>query len=161
MRRPILIALPLLLVTLAGFGAWSLVARHGDANHATRVAAAKSTSAATIARTGDTALQTWNIPTPIVVPDPAPIAARPVVEPAPDWSALRADVAVVDANVPAVATASAPAEMEIAMSDGERRALIASAKDPGMGPGPRGYRPGIAVIVAGGSTSGGVCRCTR
>lgn len=158
MRRTFLFVLPLLFVTLAGFGVWSLVARPNGAKHATRVDASVPSTGIAIARQGDTAFETWNMPTPIVEPERPPVAVRPAVEPQPDWSALRADIAVADANVAAMNLASAPAEVEIAMSTGERKALIASAKDPGMGPGPRGYRPGIAVIVAGGSSSGGVCR---
>jgi len=155
MRRPFLYLLPLLLIVPAGFGAWALLARHDS--RATRLDAAPI-GMSTFARNSDTAVETWNMPLPALEPEAPPVTARPVVEPAPDWSALRADVAAVDANVPAVASTTAPAEMEIAMSARERRALIASAKEGEMEPGPRGYRPGIAVIVPGGSTSGGVCR---
>ena len=155
MRRPFLYLLPLLLIVPAGFGAWALHARQDT--RATRLETAP-TGASTFARNSDTAVEAWNMPIPTLEPERPPVAARPVVEPVPDWSALRADVAVVEANVPAVASTTAPAEMEIAMSARERRALIASAKEGEMGPGPRGYRPGIAVIVPGGSTSGGVCR---
>ena len=154
MRR-LFIPLALIAVALAGFGAWSLHAR-SQANHDTRLDVPNGTLASNPRL--DTAVETWRIP-PAIVPAPAPRPVTRVVEPAPDWSTLHAGIASATAG-PTVSLASAPspAELDVAMSARERHALIASAREPEGLPGPRGYRPGIAVIIPGGSSSDGVCR---
>lgn len=102
----------------------------------------------------DVAVETWRIPVPRAV-----VASTPRrVEAAPDWSALRLPVAVVAPAGTPVTLASAPSGLDVAMSSRERRALIATAREPDGLPSPEGYRPGIAVIVPGGSMSDGVCR---
>lgn len=158
MRR-IVLPLSLIVVGLAGFAAWSFVLRPAG----TRVAPAISTVApvATASLLRDTAAETWRLTTaPVVIPERPSPTRRVVAEPALDWSTLSAGVAAAegsaDASV-ALATPS-PAELEFAMSARERRALIASAREPDSPPGPRGYRPGIAVIIPGGSGSDGICR---
>jgi hypothetical protein len=154
MRRTLL-PLSLIIVALAGFAAWMLVARPGAAARDTRVAPA---TVATALPSDDTASETWQLSLPPVTA-PAP---KRVVRPAPepDWSALSVGVAIAASpSTASLAVATpAPAELAIAMSARERRALIASAREPESPPGPRGYRPGIAVIVPGGSSSDGVCR---
>ncbi len=159
MRR-IVLPLSLIVVGLAGFAAWSFVLRPAG----TRVAPAISTVApvATASLLRDTAAETWRLTTaPVVIPERPSPTRRVVAEPALDWSTLSAGVAAAGPN-PATATLAlatpSPAELDIAMTARERRALIASAREPDSPPGPRGYRPGIAVIIPGGSSSDGVCR---
>lgn len=157
MRRSLL-PLGLILVALAGFAAWTLVARPGAADRDTRVATAVSAAVATAIPSDDTAAETWQLSVPpIAAPAPQPVV-RPAPE--PDWSALRMGVATgaSPATASLAVATPAPAELAIAMSARERRALIASAREPESPAGPRGYRPGIVVIVPGGSSSGGVCR---
>ena len=158
MRR-ILLPLSLILVALAAFAAWTLVARPGAAARDTRVASAAPAAVATALPGDDTASETWQLSLPPVT---APAPQRVVVRaaPEPDWSALSVGVATAASPTTvslAVAT-PAPADLAISMSARERRALIASAREPESSPAPRGYRPGIAVIVPGGSVSDGVCR---
>jgi hypothetical protein len=153
MRRiPVLV---LTLVALAVATAWTLEQRLRPADPA----ATRAPGVAPAAQpTLDTAEETWHLPAPVAAPAP-PRAASRVPTPAPDWSALRADVAVATAPAPAqVALATPPAELEIALSARERRALIASAREAEGAGTPRGYRPGIAVIIPGGSSTDGVCR---
>jgi hypothetical protein len=159
MRRTLL-PLSLIFVVLVAFGAWTLGVRPGASTRVHPLPGVERTAIAPTAPRLDTADETWHLmPLP-----PAAAAAhlpgrRPVLEttPAPDWSALRLDVAAAPSPT-VVAVATAPAELEIAMSARERRALIAAARDPEGPPPPRGYRPGIAVIIPGGSSSDGVCR---
>ncbi len=101
-----------------------------------------------------------------VVPEPtAPLVAERVQIAVPDvdatdWAALSSGVATIGVAPAAIASSAQPAELATAMSDRERRALLASVRtgEPEGLPGPQGYRPGIAVIVPGGSMSDGVCR---
>lgn len=158
MRQTVL-PLSLVLVAIAGFAAWALVARPGAGDRA----ALPEKAVTALAPGHDTAAETWRLSSLPVVPPrrPAPTpraVPEPSDAPAPDWSALRVEVAPIAPVSAGLATATAPAELEFAMSARERRALIASARDPESPPGPHGYRPGIAVVVPGGSTSGGVCR---
>ncbi|MEO6463860.1 MAG: hypothetical protein ABIP29_12375 [Candidatus Eisenbacteria bacterium] len=160
MRR-ILLPLGMITVALVGFVAWMLVARDGASTRDAGVASAVPVAVVTVTPSRDTASETWRVALPPETAPPAPRRAiRPAPDPAPDWSALRAGVATPPgpATVSLALATPAPAELAFAMSARERRALIASAREPVTPPGPRGYRPGIAVIVPGGSTSDGVCR---
>lgn len=159
MRRRTLLALTLVALT-AAVAAWTLEVRSRPAPldflpTAPVVAVAPLPSA-------DTGDQVWHLPEYVEEPAARPLAQpRRATVPAPDWSALRVDVAGATAPAPAplsLAIATPPAELEIAMSARERRALIASAREAEMPGTPRGYRPGIAVIVPGGSSADGVCR---
>ena len=159
MRR-ILLPLGLFLVALAALGTWMLGARPGGTRDVPLVASAlPATVAVTVPRL-DSADETWHLPVPPpVAATERPRARRPALATeATDWSALRLGVTAVASPEPAAAAVMRPAELEIAMSAHERRALIAAAREPeSLGP-PRGYRPGIAVIIPGGSSSDGVCR---
>lgn len=158
MRR-IVLPLSLIVVGLAGFAAWPSVLRPTG----TRIAPATAPAAPIV--TGrplrDTAAETWRLSTAPVVLRERPSRVRQLVaEPATDWSTLSAGVA--QGPNPSTATLAlatpSPAELDIAMTARERRSLIASAREPDSPPGPRGYRPGIAVIIPGGSGSDGICR---
>jgi hypothetical protein len=155
MRRTFL-PLSLIFVVLAAFGAWTLGVHPG----APPLPGTETAAIAPVAPHLDTADETWHLqPVPPIAASGHARTRRPAPEPAPapDWSALRLGVATAPGPA-VVAVATAPAELEIAMSARERRALIAAARDPDGQPAPRGYRPGIAVIIPGGSSSDGVCR---
>ena len=157
MRRT-LIVLTLVALTAAA-AAWTLEVRSRTAPSDVLSAAPPAVSALPSADTGD---QLWQLPAYVESPEP-PRATSPrrAAAPAPDWSALRVDVAGSAAPAPttvSLAIATPPAELEIAMSARERRALIASAREAETPGTPRGYRPGIAVVVPGGSSADGVCR---
>ena len=160
MRR-FLLPLSLILVALAAFGSWMLGARPGGAGRAPLDSPAAPAAVALNAPRLDSADETWHLslPPPVAATERRHARRPEVATEGPDWSALRLGVAAVASPAPvAVAAATRPAELEIAMSEHERRALIASAREPeSLGP-PRGYRPGIAVIIPGGSSSDGVCR---
>lgn len=154
-RRPILLLVAGASLALLFAAAWLVITQAApklsqETLAPTRVAAPP----AVLPAAGDIAVETWRIPAPRPVVAPAPRR----VEPAPDWSALRLSVAAIaPAGTPAT-RAGAPSGLEVAMSARERRALIATAREPEGLPSPEGYRPGIAVIVPGGSMSDGVCR---
>ena len=155
MRRRTVLALTLVALTAAA-AAWTLEVRSRPApTDFLPTAPAVAVASLPSADTGD---QVWHLPEYVEEPAPRPLATpRRVTVPAPDWSALRVDVAGAPAPV-SLAIATPPAELEIAMSARERRALIASAREAETPGTPRGYRPGIAVIVPGGSSADGVCR---
>ena len=153
-QRPtqIAVAAIMLLLTAAAWFAASRAAlptsRAATNLDASRVAAVPSR---------DEAMQTWIIPAPTEVR----ITPRPVPKVDPtDWSALSLGVAGV-APVATLATSAArPAELATAMSENERRMLLASVKsgEPEGLPSPQGYTPGIVVIVPASSGSDGICR---
>ncbi len=103
---------------------------------------------------------------PMLVPEQAPRASdrkalRPERTPEPDWKGM--SLAIADAGVRATPTGQmlpveGVADLSIAMSNDERRALIAQAREPASGVAPRGFMPGIVVITAGGGGSDGICR---
>jgi hypothetical protein len=154
LSRSFLLAFGLATVAVAGLATWR--AQQAGAPTATIAPApvAVTTPVAT-----DQAEVTWHAPLPPVAPaPPAPKVAVRAPEAAPaDWSALSLGVAPATAAI-APAPDAAPADLAIAMSARERRALIASAREPDGPAAPMGYRPGIAVIVPGGSHTDGVCR---
>lgn len=154
-QRPsqLLFAALLLLLLAAAWFAASRAAMSGSAlapfDAATRVATGPSL---------DDARQVWSIPAPAPEVRVAPAPAAPVET--TDWSALSLGVAGV-APAPELATSEArPAELNVAMSDHERRMILASVKsgEPEGLPAPQGYTPGIVVLVPGGANSDGICR---
>jgi hypothetical protein len=160
MRRRSLLALTLVALTAAAV-AWTLEVRSRSAAP-DFLPAAPPAVAAGAHPSLDTGEAVWHMPAYDEAPrSPRAEAPERVPVPAPDWAALRVDVAGAATPAPApvsLALATPPAELEVAMSARERRALIASAREAELPGTPRGYRPGIAVIVPGGSSADGVCR---
>lgn len=156
-RRPALLLVTITALALALAAAWLVTSRDMlglfERPDPSVSVVASSQSSGPIAR--DVASEPWRIVAP--KPQGAPPPAR--VEPAPDWTAFSLPVADPNTVAPAtVALASAPSGLDVPMSSRERKALIATAREPEGLPSPEGYRPGIAVIVPGGSMSDGVCR---
>jgi hypothetical protein len=155
LSRSSLLAFGLAAVAVAGLATWR--AQQPGAPSAT-IESPPATAATPVA--ADQAHVAWHAPLPPVAPAPTapPVAVRAPEEAASaDWSALSLGVAPASAAI-APAPDAAPADLAIAMSARERRALIASAREPDGPVAPMGYRPGIAVIVPGGSHTDGVCR---
>ena len=159
MRPSPAFALPLL--ALAAVGLWSAQASRPAADGASSPVTPRPIAAR------DQASTAWRMPALAVAPTPvarkvAPPSPAPLdPAPAPDWSHLALGVApAAAATAPAIvlSPAEAPADLAIAISPRERRMLIASARDSEQSPAPEGYRPGIAVIVPGGSRTDGICR---
>jgi hypothetical protein len=148
--RPSILLVAAALLALMLAAAWLVTARSNDARATSRLDAG---GVREVAISTDVATQTWSLEAPLVAADPV---SSPV--PVVDWSALSVGVAAARAPETRMATAAAPAELAVAMSAGERRALIAAAHDDGSLPSPEGYRPGIVVIVPAGSGSDGICR---
>lgn len=154
-RRPALLIVALtvsaLFATAVGLWAW----------RSPRVGAGPATPTETPLHVAsvDQASTAWRLAVPVPDPAPTPVAV-PAVEPTTDWAALAIGIvpATAASAAPTALAAATPADLEIAMSARERRALIASAREPVGEPAPEGYRPGIAVIVPGGSQTDGVCR---
>ncbi len=156
-QRPSQIVLFSLLL-LAFIAAWYVASR---AALATAAGTTKSSTRVAAVTSLDAPMQPWIIPVPapeaFVATAPAP---QPQVDPT-DWSALSLGVSTAGVvPVASLATSARPAELDAAMSEREKRTLLASVRsgEPEGLPSPHGYTPGIVQIVAGGSNSDGVCR---
>lgn len=156
-RVRILVARPVPLVLLAlGLGAllllaWGWIARApGSRLHAE----APRPAAPATPLSADVAARTWVVPTPATPAPEAPARAAA----SPDWSALSAGIAAIEPPAARPGAPPAPIQLAVDLSPRERRALIAASRDDGGLPSPAGYRPAIAVVVAGGGGGDGICR---